>query len=1453
MGFYSNYTALPTGKDNGNNNNKRKYACIFIAIVVFIVLSVGVTAIIALQYFTPNIIAFTSANGGDGVTPEPPNPPVFGNETCKILEDECGFITANHTHEEFEECGGCDPEEVANILKNDTAFLNATKGDTGDCEECGGCDPEEVANILKNDTAFLNATKGDTGECECNETSIIEKLLDNGDFINKTTGECTCSDNNNNTTIIINGTVEGNCTCNTTDIVETLKEDEEFLNLTKGDTGKDGNNGTQIKCADELYGGLTYIDAVLQKPAAPEGTLCLDLSTGTVLYRDANTWEIWIDHPHPIFYYIDNVTKIIYIIESIGVPVIPLDVVCYLQPGDLFLTTDDGILWKLGENSTWDDDCRLGSDECSCNVTEIADSLLNNTEFLNATKGETGECECNETSIIDGLLNNTEFLNATKGETGECECNETSIVDNLLNNTEFLNATKGETGNDGFCECNSTEIVTSLKNDTEFINATKGDTGDDGFCECNSTEIVTSLKNDTEFINATKGDTGDDGFCECNATEIINNLLNNTDFLNATKGEMGLEGNCTCNITDVFQNETITDFCTENPNATICLTICFIFPTAPECINVPFPPVVPPGPFPPDFRGTIFKCTDDVIVGITSFNCSDIGPGLFDGELCMDRTTGFIYEWDTISWELATPQPMLEFYYLDEFLGIIYIIESTPASVPTLKFKCKLTEGDILLETITGVFWKLLDDGTWADNCTLSSTASCSCNTTDVVNNLLNNTEFLNATKGETGECECNETSIINNLLNNTEFLNATKGEDGFCECNETSIINNLLNNTEFLNATKGDMGLEGNCTCNVTDVLGNETIVDFCTENPNATICQTICVIFPTAPECINVPFPPVVPPGPFPPELKGTVFKCTDDIIDGITSFNCTGEDTGFFDGELCMDRLSGFIYDWDTISWEFSTPQPTLEFYYLDLDTSVIYIIETTPKSPETLKFQCDLAEGDILLETNTGIFWKLLNNGMWIDNCTLPPINETELILSITNNTLFYESIINNTDFIAILLPAICSECNGTTGGGTIPPNATCSCNTTNIIDNLLNSTEFLNATKGETGECECNETSIINNLLNNTGFLNATKGDTGDTGDDGFCECNSTEIITGLKNDTEFLNATKGDTGDTGECECNETSIIDNLLNNTEFLNATKGETGDDGFCECNSTEIITNLKNDTEFLNATKGDTGECECNETSIINSLLNNTEFLNATKGDKGEKGEPGVCEDDDCDDIDINNIMVNTTENISVSCNCTTNTSYTNLCKPNGLVVLIDTTKQIPKSLFGVCILELEKIISSESYQLTGEQEDSCSSGNSVEDANSGGEDCSIRFGNELGTNAGDQAGPAGYNSINFPFPIVLYGWSFSSTQTVSFTGGNVLDILAIRVEQASLEETITIVSGIQDTAPWHLSDDDVVVFMDKGDYAFGYHNRGSDSITGVTNTFWMHRVYDFVHTL
>ena len=58
-----------------------------------------------------------------------------------------------------------DPNQIAQILKNDNDFINSTKGPRGPKGQDGTSPTaQSVANILKNDNDFINQTKGDKGD-----------------------------------------------------------------------------------------------------------------------------------------------------------------------------------------------------------------------------------------------------------------------------------------------------------------------------------------------------------------------------------------------------------------------------------------------------------------------------------------------------------------------------------------------------------------------------------------------------------------------------------------------------------------------------------------------------------------------------------------------------------------------------------------------------------------------------------------------------------------------------------------------------------------------------------------------------------------------------------------------------------------------------------------------------------------------------------------------------------------------------------------------------------------------------------------------------------------------------------------------------------------------------------------------------------------------------------------
>lgn len=166
-------------------------------------------------------------------------------------------------------------------------------------------------------------------------------------------------------------------------------------------------NGTKIKCTDSLHVGTTTVDIFSQKPTATEDTLCLDLSTGTIMRFDGVQWELWIQHPTPVYHYMDNTTMVIYIIEAMGVTVQTLEEQCYLSEGDMLLTTVDGVIYTLNGTGSWHPDCVLRPQTCDCNRTEIVNDVLmalkNDTGFIEDVIVENIVVGCNSSTNASNI------------------------------------------------------------------------------------------------------------------------------------------------------------------------------------------------------------------------------------------------------------------------------------------------------------------------------------------------------------------------------------------------------------------------------------------------------------------------------------------------------------------------------------------------------------------------------------------------------------------------------------------------------------------------------------------------------------------------------------------------------------------------------------------------------------------------------------------------------------------------------------------------------------------------------------------------------------------------------------------------------------------------------------------------------------------------------------------
>lgn len=123
-------------------------------------------------------------------------------------------------------------------------------------------------------------------------------------------------------------------------------------------------------------------------------------------------------------------------------------------------------------------------------------------------------------------------------------------------------------------------------------------------------------------------------------------------------------------------------------------------------------------------RGNSIKCVDTILVGqcVTCFDPSCI-PDPETGVYYLDLMTGLVYQYISGWVVVPTGFPFNFLCQSEDNCGIMYFVyrreECCPHIVRVEEF-FHLTDGDILIESSTGLVWKLRFDGIWCIECDLA-------------------------------------------------------------------------------------------------------------------------------------------------------------------------------------------------------------------------------------------------------------------------------------------------------------------------------------------------------------------------------------------------------------------------------------------------------------------------------------------------------------------------------------------------------------------------------------------------------------------------------------------------------------------------------------------------------------------------------------------------------------
>jgi len=774
---------------------------------------------------------------------------------------------------------------------------------------------------------------------------------------------------------------------------------ENGLTGERGENGPTGVRGTYIKCLNIQLEGTSVMNVfnTITKSGTNVGELCLIRNTSEIYIWDGLLWVQLIPQPSTPFNFYDLENKKVYKIQNLGMP----SVLFECNVGDFLIDEVRQIMYVFTVNDTWDFKLYLKGEIGQIGCTGATGSV--GQTGTTGWTGATGATGCTGATGVRGVTGATgteikcvplleqgatkSSLSSKLSSNGNYNGSPCLILDtsNLFRwNTKLMSwAFQNPQPTTPYYyldnENNIIYLVTFLGIPSEEIKCGSGDL------------LIDSIRSNMYISDGSQwslkinliGETGATG------SEGQTGPRGSTGFGGPT-GEIGPQGE---GITGG-----IGETGTTGPTGTLI-----------KCVKI-------------DQRGMVELLSSDKV--------SSIGDII--GRRCLALDSSDLFEWTGSNWQLVPQQAILPYNYLGINNGQIY--EVTELGRPPSLKSSECDEGDIIIDPnncdiyilekgVTGVaYWELKCKlkGNTGSTGSIGQTGPAGHTGSVGQTGCTGYTGYTGYTgetgpAGQIGATGATGTMIkclkINNSGKTMTFSSGKVGITGLfegelCLSLDTSDLFRWDSNTwELLNpqpispynyfdsfnkrlytvillglpaveqfSNIGDLIIDSN-ECSLYEVILGASGSEFSEK------CSLKGNTGSTGPG-ISGPSGPTGPTG-----VTGSMIKCLSIQYEGIALL-VTGEkllSSGTFDGELCLSLDTSTLFEWNqsTTTWNIVNPQPSVPFYFRELDSSLIYEILLVNSPSQVLI----CGENDVIIDSNNNRLYGRTGTNQWELKCEM----------------------------------------------------------------------------------------------------------------------------------------------------------------------------------------------------------------------------------------------------------------------------------------------------------------------------------------------------------------------------------------------------------------------------------------------------------------------------------
>lgn len=436
--------------------------------------------------------------------------------------------------------------------------------------------------------------------------------------------------------------------------------------------------------------------------------------------------------------------------------------------------------------------------------------------------------------------------------------------------------------------------------------------------------------------------------------------------------------------------------------------------------------------------GTMIRC-ESLYCGRSAKTSADKTKfsGAFDGELCLARDTSDLFEWSQSdgTWQQLAPQPIMPYIYLDKSTCITYMV--TNLGIPVTIYS--VPEGDLLFDLNTCDVY-VMTNGKWVLKCNLrgeTGTTGPSGPTGPIgqigaqgpigpTGNGLTGSTGPTGQTGPTGtEIKCLTIACEGRTVSLSSDKPGTVGSFVGEKClalDESDLYMWTGATWQFVNpqptAPYYYLDNINNKLYNIIG-LGEDAVLTTCIDgtliidqSSNLYKFESGCLIFQCAlkgdtgstgptgqgapgPQGVTGPIGNTGPtglgaPGPIGPTgvtgPTGTTITCVAFNYSGLTAPSSADKDgnPGSFVGQTCLALDTSDLFEWDGSTWQIVSPQPTSPWEYFDNVNCQIYV-NLVLGTPATL-LSDSKGPGDMAFDTVTCSLY-FYDGEKWIEKCDL----------------------------------------------------------------------------------------------------------------------------------------------------------------------------------------------------------------------------------------------------------------------------------------------------------------------------------------------------------------------------------------------------------------------------------------------------------------------------------